>query len=308
MDALCGKRSFGPDGRLHGVRERRRESRCGPATPPAPPLQRASVAHRSGRVPDLQQTDLAHVDARERVRDEGVQALLVDLDVEDAAPTRGDGHGLHAPLVLAHVAIDPGAVQDRADDMKVRVERRPGRDDPEADGVTGVGGQRVLDVLAGITVPGHPVGIHLLRLRHVERRHVAEPRGGEVPLAGDEDVLVVDGRQCLLGLDDDRAVHPVCDVREHRLRAAVVHVDARVVGNEAEGLRLARHDVRERDVRCDPGRVEVDRVRHRRVVLQRHLHRLALAHVDHRPGRAAVERPGAVLDAGGDGNRAVLDA
>ena len=30
-----------------------------------------------------------------------------------------------------------------------------------------------------------------------------------------------------VGLDDDRAVHPVGDVREHRLGAAVVHEDAR---------------------------------------------------------------------------------
>ena len=49
------------------------------------------------RVADLQQPDLAEVDAREGVADERVQPGLVDLDVEDAAAARGHRHGL-APV------------------------------------------------------------------------------------------------------------------------------------------------------------------------------------------------------------------
>ena len=52
-------------------------------------------------------------------------------------------------------------------------------------------------------------------------------------------------------IDHDRAVHPVRDVSEDRLRAAVVHVHARVVRAELEGERLARRDILEGDVRRD---------------------------------------------------------
>ena len=115
------------------------------------------------------------------------------------------------------------------------------------------------------------------------------------------------GRQTFLRLDDDRAVHPVRDVRQHGLRAAVVHEDARVARLEAEGEGLARRDVLESLVRRDPRRVEVDRVRDRATVRERHLDRLALANVHDRAGGAvAVEGPGVVLDTGSDLDRDVL--
>jgi hypothetical protein len=75
------------------------------------------------------------------------------------------------------------------------------------------------------------------------------------------------------------------------LRAAVVHEDPRVVRLEAEGERLAGHDVFERNVGGDPRGVEVDRVRDGAAVRQRHLDRLALTDMDDRARRAvAVER------------------
>ena len=58
----------------------------------------------------------------------------------------------------------------------------------------------------------------------------------------------------------------------------------------------------------DPGRVEVDRVRDRAAVRERHLDGLALANVHDRAGGAvAVEGPGVVLDAGGDLDGDVLE-
>ena len=107
-------------------------------------------------------------------------------------------------------------------------------------------------------------------------------------------------------LDDDRAVHAVRDVHEHRLRAAVVHEHARIVGAERVAHRLARHHVAERLVGGDPCRVEVDGVRDRAVVRERDLHLLALADVDDRTGSAAGPRPRRVLDAGSDLDRDVL--
>ena len=111
-----------------------------------------------------------------------------------------------------------------------------------------------------------------------------------------------------LRLDDDRAVHAVGDVGQHRLGAAVVHEDAGIVGLEAEGEGLARRDVLERLVRRDAGGVEVDRVRDRAAVRERHLDGLTLANVHDRAGGAvAVERPRVVLDTGGDLDRHVLE-
>jgi hypothetical protein len=44
------------------------------------------MGHRAVRVAHVQQADLALVDGGKRVRDERVEAGLVDLDVEDAGP------------------------------------------------------------------------------------------------------------------------------------------------------------------------------------------------------------------------------
>ncbi|MSO58414.1 MAG: GAF domain-containing protein [Thermoleophilia bacterium] len=98
--------------------------------------------------------------------------------------------------------------------------------------------------------------------------------------------------------DDDGAVHPVRDVREHGLRAAVVHEHAWVGGAEAERERLARLHVAEGDVRGDPRRVEVDRVRDRAAVHERHLDGLPFSDVDDRAGgtQCPVECPDVVED------------
>jgi hypothetical protein len=53
--------------------------------------------------------------------------------------------------------------------------------------------------------------------------------------------------------------------------------------------------------------MEVDRVRHRRLVRERDTHRLADTSVDHRAGRGAAERPRLVADARRDLQHAVRD-
>jgi hypothetical protein len=58
------------------------------------------MRHRPLDVADVEQTDLPEIDGRERVADEGVEAGLVDLHVEDAAAARRHEDGLNIPLVL----------------------------------------------------------------------------------------------------------------------------------------------------------------------------------------------------------------
>src|SRR6188508_2166950 len=79
-----------------------------------------SVRHGALRVPDLQETDLAHVDAGEGMADERVEAFVVDLDVEDAAAARGHVDRLDAVerVRRAHVAVRIGGVENRADDVE----------------------------------------------------------------------------------------------------------------------------------------------------------------------------------------------
>src|SRR5262245_46404365 len=96
---------------------RGRGSRGGPRLPQSDKTF-PSVAHRALDVADLEQPDLAEVDVSEGVRDEGIEPRLVDPHVEDRAASGRDADGLHAPLVLRHVAVDPRAVEDGADDVE----------------------------------------------------------------------------------------------------------------------------------------------------------------------------------------------
>ena len=127
-----------------------------------------SMAHRPGELADLEQPDLAEVDVREGVRHEGIEARLVDLDVEHGPAAGRDADRLHAPLELRHVAVHPGAVEDRADDVEVRVEGRACGHDVESHGLPGIGNERMGDVLVGVAVERRPVRLRRSRLRHVE--------------------------------------------------------------------------------------------------------------------------------------------
>ena len=85
------------------------------------------MAHRPVHVPDVEESDLAFVDRGERMRDERVEAGIVDLDVEDPSTSGRHCHGLHAVerIVRAHVSERVGGVEDRSDDMEVGVEGGP---------------------------------------------------------------------------------------------------------------------------------------------------------------------------------------
>ena len=116
----------------------------------------------------------------------GKMPRLAELDVEDHAAAGRDELRLHAVQDVRRRAVEVDAVEDRADDVEVRVEARAGVDDVEAHGVARVGRERVVLVLVRVAVEGHVVGPHLARLLEVERggRRLAVAR--EVPLARDE--------------------------------------------------------------------------------------------------------------------------
>src|SRR5215207_8272093 len=92
-------------------------------------IQASLVACGALRLPDLEQTDLPEVDARERVAEEGVEARLVDLDLEDAAAAGRYAECLNVLLPAAHVGIDVGAIEDCAYDVEVGVKARTGGND-----------------------------------------------------------------------------------------------------------------------------------------------------------------------------------
>src|SRR3954469_11175459 len=98
------------------------------------------VAHRPRDAADVQQADLSEVDGGERVADERIKPRLVDLDVEHATAAGRNESRLDVVLEVRHVGVDPRAVEDRADDVKVDVEARARVDDPEANGLTRVRG------------------------------------------------------------------------------------------------------------------------------------------------------------------------
>src|SRR5919108_2436931 len=141
------------------------------------------------RVADLEEPDLAHVDAREGVADERVEPRLVYLHVEDASTPGGHRDGLDVALRVGgvrQVTVHVRAVEDRPDDVEIGVEARPRGHYPEPDDLARIGLERVRRVLAGIAVPGHPVGQHQACLLHVQLRGALDPRLVEVPLARDE--------------------------------------------------------------------------------------------------------------------------
>ena len=95
----------------------------------------------------------------------------------------------------------------------------------------------------------------------------------------------------------------------HHRRAgdAVIDEHARVVRGEGKGHRLARRDVPEGRAGRHPGRVKIERVRHRPAVVERDLDGLTLPHVQHRSGNPPVEGPSTKVHAGRDLDRAILD-
>ena len=159
----------------------------------------------------------------------------------------------------------------------------------------------------GVAVECRPVGHDGPGLVGVVLGRLREPVVRQVPLARHEHVGTVGLRERLRGVDDDRPVHPVRNVREDGLRTAVIHVDARVAGLELERERLTGSHVDEGQVRSDPRCMEVDRVGDGSIVRERHLHGLSLPCVHDRAGRTALESPRVVLHARCDLDRHILE-
>ena len=82
--------------------------------------------------PDLEQADHPEVDGGEGVADEGVEALVLDLHVEDRAAAGRHADGLDAALEPRQVLVHPRAVEDRADDVEVDVQARARRRRPRS--------------------------------------------------------------------------------------------------------------------------------------------------------------------------------
>ena len=179
-------------------------------------------------------------------------------------------------------ALSQARLSSGADDVELGVQAGAGVDDPEAHGLPRLRGQRMHLVLARVAVPGHPVGSHLLGLHEVERGGAVHAGLVQVPLAGDEDVV---RRRRAAGSRGSTTIAKYIPFAMCTNAGAVPqwhHEDAGVVRAKRERLRRARRDVAERGVRRDARGVEIDRVRHRRRVLQRHVHELPLAHVHDR--------------------------
>src|SRR5215218_6038789 len=73
-----------------------------------------------------------------------------------------------------HVGVDPRPVEDRADDVECRLERRARGDDVEAGRLAGLGCEGMRDVLVRVAVEGRPVGHHRARLLHAQRGRLRE--------------------------------------------------------------------------------------------------------------------------------------
>ena len=183
---------------------------------------------------------------RERVAHERVEARLVDLDVEDGSASGRHLDGLDPFCGARDVGVRPGSVEDGADDVEV----------PLFVGPAATTQKRI--VSPGSAVNGcvtywfaYPLNVIQSAIWRAPWPCRAKPvlmpsssgttrwRRGRTPCRPSGSWF---------RLDDDRPVHAVRDVRKHRLRTAVVHVDTRVVRVEAELERLARHHVPEGDV------------------------------------------------------------
>ena len=83
------------------------------------------MRHRPVRVPDLEEPDLTHVDAGEGVRHERVEAVVVDLDVEDASAAGGHITVWTPCCGVPVMSRRPRRVEDRADDVEGGVRLGP---------------------------------------------------------------------------------------------------------------------------------------------------------------------------------------
>ena len=115
-------------------------------------------------------------------------------------------------------------------------------------------------------------------------------------------IFPVGGRQAVLRLDEDHAIHAVRDVHRHRRGRTVVNEETGVERGERELRRVSWRRERARRAAARAGHgVQIDVVRHARsrVIVEVQLDDVALAHADETAGGIAAECPERVFDAVG---------
>src|SRR6516162_747531 len=141
---------------------------------------------------------------------------------------------------------------------------------------------------------GHPVEDDIVRLDVEDLLHVrlvgVVRTLVNIELALDQGELFC-RRQRGRRVDDHGAVHSAADVHKRRGRPAVEHKDAGVLGDKAERQRLPGRNRLIPDIPRRGGRMEVDGVGERGLVLERHVDLVTLPDVDERRGYRTVECP-----------------
>src|SRR5207249_1187774 len=246
--------------------------------------------------------------AEDGIRDRNVTGVQTCALPIYRPATRRDPPGLHARERVGRVAVRVHLVEHGADDVEFAREAGPCAHHKQADTVADVNLQRVVLVLECPPVE-HDVArfalerllpIGLARQRAVAALHV------ELALHNDE-FLVNLARPAALRVHDDREIHALHQVQQHRRRATVHEIGAGIARGELERQRVLRQDRPERLVHRDPCGVEVDRVRHRGLVDEANPHQVALAHPDYRAGNGPPEGPALVRHALRDLDRRVAD-
>ena len=263
----------------------------------------AGIDQQVFRPGDFQHAQRALVEgARERMVHDDEAARHVHLELDDGRAARRDEGRLHVLLGHERAALEIDAVEDFADDVEGGEQVRPAVADVEPHRFADLGGDGLIaDERADGAVEQH-VGRPLVRgLLLVERLQAF--RAGlarRVEVALHHVVFALDGRQALLRLDEDEAIHPVGDVHRHRGGRAVIDVEAGIERLEGELRRMPRGGERRRRAAARAGdRVQVNVVRQlaRRVIRERELDEVALADADEAAGHITAEGPEEILHA-----------
>ena len=162
--------------------------------------------------------------------------------------------------------------------------------------------ERVGGVLRRPSVEDHVIGRQREELLPVDRhrgRVDLVPRRAGVELALHQHVFARRGAGADR-VDDDRAVHPARNVECHGGGAAVIHERPCHVRHELVLQRVIRVHVDIHPAGRDLGRMEVHRVRDRRLVHHGEVHRVTDRYPEHRPRHLPVEGPGVEGDAVGE--------
>ena len=153
--------------------------------------------------------------------DERIGTGFDEPGLENGATSDRNRNGLYSLERVGKRPIQIRTIEDRAHDMERRKPIRSGVHHIESQPLTDVHGDGVLRVFRRPAVEHDVVGGQTQQLLPVDRaRRVSESFGIELTLHEHEFLC---RRASLPRIDDDRPVHPVCDVQRHRGGAAMVH-------------------------------------------------------------------------------------